>query len=158
MAALPPQGIFINYRRQDTGLYARLLKDHLSERFRDAQVFMDLDSIEPGLDFADAIDAAVRSCVVLVALIGNGWLTITDEDGNRRLDDPEDYVRFEIAVALGRCVRVIPVLVDGARAPRQQQLPADLGKLARLNPLQMSFDKLAYDESRLIDVIQRVLG
>lgn len=133
------------------------MKDHLSERLPDAQVFMDLDSIEPGLDFAEVIEAAVRSCVVLVALIGNDWLTAVDEGGSRRLDDPEDYVRFEIAVALQRCVRVIPVLVDGAKAPRQQQLPADLAKLARLNPLGMSFDKFEYDEARLVEVIQRVL-
>jgi hypothetical protein len=150
-------GIFISYRREDSGLYAHLLKTHLTEHFPDVQVFMDLDSIEAGLDFAEVIESAVRSCAVLVALIGGNWLAITDEDGNRRLDDPDDFVRFEIRTALKRCVRVIPVLLDGAKPPRQPQLPADLRKLARLNPLEMSYGRYEYDETRLMTVIGRVL-
>lgn len=158
MPAFPSQGVFISYRREDTGPYARLLKIKLSERFPDTQVFMDLDSIEAGLDFAEVIESAVHSCAVLVALIGRDWLTLTDEDGHRRLDNPDDYVRFEIRTALGRRVRVIPVLVDGAKAPRQHQLSADLCKLARLNALEMSYGRYEYDETRLIAVIQRVLA
>jgi hypothetical protein len=156
--AFASPGIFLSYRREDSGPYARLLKTHLAEHFPDAQVFMDLDSIEAGLDFADVIESAVRSCAVLVALIGGNWLTISDEDGNRRLDDPDDFVRFEVRTALKRCVRVIPVLLDGAKAPRQQQLPADLRKLARLNPLEMSYGRYEYDETRLMTVIQKVLA
>jgi hypothetical protein len=157
MPAFPPQGVFISYRREDAGPYARLLKDRMSNRFPDAPVFMDLDSIEAGIDFAEAIESAVASCAVLVALIGPKWLTITDDDGQRRLDDPEDFVRFEIRTALGRCVRVIPVLVDGAKSLKQHLLPDDLAKLARLNPLEMSYGRFEYDEGRLMDVIQRVL-
>lgn len=158
MSTFPDQGVFISYRREDTGPYARLLKVKLSERFPDAQVFMDLDSIEAGLDFAEVIESALHSCAVLVALIGRDWLAITDEDGCRRLDNPDDYVRFEIRTALERCVRVIPVIVDGAKAPRQQQLPADLCKLARLNALEMSYSRYEYDETRLMAIIQRVLA
>jgi len=73
----PPPGIFISYRRADTGPYARLLQLQLSERFPGAQVFMDLDSIEAGLDFAAVIRRAVNSCLVMVALIGRQWETIT---------------------------------------------------------------------------------
>jgi hypothetical protein len=76
-------------------------------------VFMDLDSIEAGLDFAQVITEAVDSCAVLVALIGRQWATLADEGGRRRLDDPDDFVRFEVRTALERGVRVIPVLVDG---------------------------------------------
>jgi len=151
-------GIFLSYRREDAAPYARLLQYQLSERFPDARVFMDLDSIEAGVDFAEAINSALGSCVVLIALIGPKWLTATDEEDCRRLDDPDDYVRFEIRTALERCVRVIPVLVDGVSVPRQQQLPADLQKLARLNALAMSYDRFEYDETRLTDVIQRVLA
>jgi hypothetical protein len=118
---------------------------------------MDLDSIEVGVDFAEAIEAALCSCVVLVALIGRVWLTTTDEDGRRRLDDPDDYVLFEIRTAMKRCVRIIPVLVDGAKAPRQGQLPTALCKLARLNALEMSYGRFEYDESRLMTAIHRVL-
>jgi hypothetical protein len=150
-------GIFISYRREDAGAYARLLQSHLSGRFPDAQVFMDLDFIEVGLDFAEAIESAVCSSAVMVALIGPRWLALADEEGSRRLDNPDDYVRFEIRTALERVVRVIPVLVDGARMPRQQQLPADLQKLARLNALEMSYTRSEYDESRLARVIEKVL-
>jgi hypothetical protein len=155
--AFPPHGVFVNYRREDAGPYARLLQFKLDERFPTVPVFIDLDSIEAGVDFAEAIKSGVESCAVMVALIGAKWLTITDEDGRRRLDDPDDYVRYEIRTALERDVRVIPVLVDGARVPKQQQLPDDLQRLARLNALEMSWARLDYDAFRLMDAIQRVL-
>src|SRR6516165_8465034 len=109
------QGIFLSYRREDAAPYARLLQFQLDERFPKARVFMDLDSIEPGLDFAEVIEEAVGSCVVLVALIGRQWATLADKEGRRRLDNPGDFARFEIRTALERGVRVVPVLVDGAR-------------------------------------------
>ena len=150
--------IFISYRRDDAGPYARLLQVYLRERFPHAPVFMDLDSIEAGADFAEAIEAGVGSCRVVLALIGPRWLTLTDEEGRRRLDDEKDWVRFEIRAALERHVRVIPVLIDGAKMPRQQQLPPDLRDLARLNALEMSHDRYEYDTSRLAAVIQTVLA
>jgi hypothetical protein len=91
-------------------------------------------------------------------LIGPKWLTLADEEGRRRLDNPDDWIRFEIRTALKRRVRVIPVLVDGAKMPRQQQLPTDLSDLARLNALEMSYDRYAYDASRLAAAIQRALA
>ena len=104
MAGSSSRGIFLSYRREDAAPYARLLQFQLSERFPDARVFMDLDSIEPGLDFAEVIREAVDSCAVLVALIGRQWATLADEQGRRRLDDPDDYVRFEVQTALeARC-------------------------------------------------------
>ena len=150
-------GVFINYRREDAGPYARLMKIRLAQHFPSTPVFMDLDSIEVGVDFAEAIDSAVRSCAILVALIGRRWLTIADDDGHRRLDNPDDLVRFEIQAALERRVRVIPVLVDGAAALRQQQLPPSLCKLARLNALEMSYGRFEYDETRLLNTIERML-
>jgi WD40 repeat protein len=151
-------GIFLSYRRQDAAPYARLLQYQLSERFPDAHVFMDLDSIEAGLDFAEVIRDAVDSSSVLVALIGSQWATVSDEQGRRRLDDPDDYVRFEVQTALERGVRVIPVLLDDARPLRQQQLPAELHKLARLNALELSYGRYQYDSGRLLELIQRVLA
>jgi TIR domain/Tetratricopeptide repeat len=151
------QGIFLSYRREDAAPYARLLQFQLRERFPAAQVFIDLDSIEAGLPFAKVIRDAVDTCTVLVALIGRQWMTITDEDGSRRLDNPRDYVRFEVQTALERGVRVIPVLVDGARPPREQQLPAELQELAELNALELSYGRYEYDAGRLLDLVQRVL-
>lgn len=152
------RGIFLSYRREDAGPYARLLQYQLAERFPDAQVFMDLDSVEAGLDFAAEIGEAVGSCAVLVALIGRQWATLADEGGQRRLDDPDDYVRFEIQTALERGVQVIPVLVDGARPLRQEQLPTELHKLARLNALELSHSRYQYDANRLLELIQQVVA
>jgi thioredoxin len=118
---------------------------------------MDLDSIEAGLDFAEVIREAVNSCAVLIALIGRQWATLSDEEGPR-LDNPDDFVRFEVQAALERGVRVIPVLVDDARPLRQQQLPSELQKLARLNALELSYGRYEYDADKLLNLIQRVLA
>jgi hypothetical protein len=158
VTAASAHGVFISYRRSDAGPYARLLKVQLGHRLRGTPVFMDLDSIEAGADFAEAIRAGVDSCRILLALIGAKWLRVSDEEGRRRLDDPDDYVRFEIRTALKRPVRVIPVLVDGATMPRRRQLPDDLANLTRLNALQMSYDRYEYDESRLVTIIQKILA
>jgi hypothetical protein len=158
VTAPPAYGVFISYRRSDAGPYARLLQVQLSQHLHGTTVFMDMDSIDAGTDFAGAIESAVGSCRVLIALIGRRWLTVTDEGGRRRLDDPDDYVRFEIRTALERRSRVIPVLVDGAMMPQRQKLPDDLARLARLNALPMSYDRYEYDESRLINLIQKLLA
>jgi subtilisin family serine protease len=152
------RGIFLSYRHVDSAPYAQLLKLTFRDRFPDVDVFMDRDSIDPGRDFAEVIQDALGSCVVLVALIGNQWATAEDEQGRRRLDDPDDFVRFEVAAALERGVRVIPVLVDGARPLRQQQLPSGLEKLARLNGLELSSDRYDYDAERLLGLIERELA
>jgi hypothetical protein len=153
----PPYGVFVSYRRSDSGPYAWLLQVLLSSQFPGTPVFMDLDSIEPGADFAEAITNAVKTCRVLIALIGAKWLTAADEDGRRRLDGPGDYVRSEIRTALECHVRVVPVLVDDARMPKRHQLPQDIATLARLNPLEISHDRYKYDENRLVIAIRRAL-
>ena len=89
-------------------------------------------SIEPGADFVDAIERAIASSGVVLVMIGSEWLRCTDGAGRRRLDDPGDFIRLETATALGRGARVIPVLVEGARMPRPDELPADLRPLARI--------------------------
>jgi hypothetical protein len=121
--------IFMSYRREETAYPAGWLFDRLARQFGRQQVFKDVDSIEPGDDFVEVITTAVESCDVLLALIGGRWLTIAGQDGRRRLDDPGDFVRLEIEAALARQVRVIPVLVDGARMPRAEELPPSLAKL-----------------------------
>jgi TIR domain len=150
--------IFISYRRQDTAYPAGWLYDRLTDRFADGQVFKDIDSIKLGDDFAEVITAAVGSCDVLLALIGNDWLTITDEDGRRRLDDPADFVRLEIEAALARNVRVIPILVEGARMPRAVELPASLAGLVRRQALELSPSRFEFDTSRLLKVLDDTLA
>ncbi len=115
--------IFISYRRDDSGGRAGRLYDRLIDPFGQGQVFMDVDAIHPGLDFVDVVREAVGSCDALIAIIGREWLGASDGSGRKRLENPEDLVRLEIATALERDIHVIPVLVQGARMPVPPDLP-----------------------------------
>jgi hypothetical protein len=149
--------IFISYRREETAYPAGWLFDRLVHHF-DGQVFKDVDSIQPGDDFVDVITTAVASCDVLLALIGVSWLTITDEHGRRRLDNPDDFVRLEIEAALTRGVLVIPILINGARMPRANEVPDSLAKLVRRQALELSPARFDSDISRLFRVLDRTLA
>ena len=150
--------IFISYRRQETAYPAGWLYDRLAGRFGGGQVFKDVDSIQLGDDFVEVITRAVGSCDVLLALIGERWLTISDEHGGRCLDDPNDFVRLEIEAALTRKVRVIPILVDGARMPNANELPDSLVMLARRQALELSPARFEFDSSRLFEVLDWTLA
>jgi hypothetical protein len=147
----------MSYRREETSYAAGWLFDRLSGHFGRGQVFKDIDSIELGDDFVEVITTAVGSCDVLLALIGDRWLTITDQDGRRRLDSPEDFVRLEIEAALTRNIRVIPILVEGARMPRAYELPASLAKLVRRQALELSPSRFDFDTLRLLRVLDRTI-
>jgi hypothetical protein len=95
---------------------------------------------------------------VLLALIGEEWLTITDEHGHRRLDNRDDFVRLEIEAALTRKVRVIPILVDGARMPREDELPDSLAGLVRRQALELSPARFDFDTNRLLKVLDATLA
>ena len=153
------QGIFVSYRRQDSQSAAGRLSDHLKDHLQAVPIFRDVETIEPGVDFVDAIERALRSCAVLIAVIGPRWVAAADADGARRLDDPNDYTRLEIATALNRSdVRVIPVLVEGAQMPTTAQLPADLEALARRNAIELSDKRWDFDVSVLVDTLRKALG
>ena len=118
---------------------------------------MDVDSIEPGEDFGQVIDRTVGACQVLVAVIGQKWLSAAAE-GKPRLHHPDDFVRLEIATALRREIRVIPVLVQGATMPSAAELPDDLQRLVRRNALDV--DDLHWNSGieRLIGTLEKILG
>ena len=116
---------------------------------------MDVDALEPGVDFVKAIEKSVSFCDVLIAVIGKHWLTSSDEEGQHRLDNPEDYVRIEIATALKRDVRVIPVLVDGASIPKPRDLPDDLKSFVRRTAIEVRHTRFKDDCERLIVAIER---
>jgi len=161
MAGPIPAGagrIFISYRREETAYPAGWLYDRLADRFGGGQVFKDVDSIQLGDDFVEVITRAVGSCDVLLALIGPQWLTIADEHGRRRLDSRDDFVRLEIEAALTRNVRVIPILVDGARMPRAEELPDSLAELVRRQALELSLARFDFDTGRLLKVLDRALA
>ena len=146
-------GIFISYRREDAAYPAGWLYDHLAHHYGEDRIFKDVDSIRLGDDFVEHVNAAVGSCAVLLAVIGKQWLTLTDEEGQRRLDDPTDFVRLEIETALTRDVRVIPVLVNGARMPRAAELPTSMEKLARRQALELSPNHFNSDSSHLLKAL-----
>jgi hypothetical protein len=152
-----PGRIFICYRRTEADFPAGWLFDRLADRFGGDQVFKDVDSIEPGEDVAEVIADAVGSCDVLLVLIGDRWLTIADEQGKRRLDDPGDLVRLEIEAALQRNVRVIPILVGRATMPRAEQLPDSLARLARRQAVELNPNRFNADLGRLLRVLERTL-
>jgi hypothetical protein len=107
--------------------------------------------------FVKTIEKTVGSCDVLIAVIGKGWLTSRDQEGERRIDNTEDFVRIEIATALKRNIRVIPVFVDGASMPPSGDLPDDLQALVRRNALQLSHDRFRTNAERLASAVGRAL-
>jgi len=151
-------GIFISYRREDSAGYTGRLYDLLSAHFGAKKLFIDLDSIHPGENFPEVIERNLASCDVLLAVIGTRWLTLADDAGHSRLQDPEDFVRREIAAALDRRIKIVPVLVGGARMPGPQELPADLAKIAQYQALQIGDAEFHQGVSRLIDVLHESVG
>jgi TIR domain-containing protein len=143
--------IFINYRREDTAGHAGRLYDELARRFGEDHVFIDVDAIDPGQDFTQAVEQSVGSCDVLLALIGRTWVTTADHEGRRRLDKPKDWVRVEIQTALDRPeTRVIPTLVQGAQMPTSDDLPQELQKLSDRNAFEIRDNRWRADVQRLI--------
>ncbi len=142
--------IFISYRRNDSATSAGRIYDRLEGHFGQGQVFMDVDTIRPGLDFVEVVQEAVGACDALIAVIGREWLGASDESGRRRLENPEDLVRLEIATALEREIRVIPVLVQGARMPVATDLPKGLEALARRNSVEVSDNRFRTEIDQLI--------
>jgi hypothetical protein len=140
----------------DSQAWAGRIYDRLVSAFHSDLVYMDVDDIEPGLDFFEVIEETLQKCHILLVVIGRNWLNAADEQG-RRIDNPEDLVRHEIRVALRRNIRVIPILVDGARMPRSNDLPGDIAKLIRRNGVQLHHDKFNIDVAHLIDKIQVIM-
>jgi hypothetical protein len=142
-------GVFISYRRDDSGPEARRLFERLRVRFGTERVFIDAVTLEPGQDFAAAIRDKIAFCDALVAVIGPGWLDARASDGRRRLEDPDDWVSLEIASALSQDVRVIPALVNGATPPDGARLPAPLAPLTTLQAIELRPKEFDVDVRRL---------
>ena len=150
--------IFISYRRADSGGWARSLHDHLEDRLGTGRSFRDV-AMEAGVDFHDHVESLLDRCDVLLAVIGRRWASITDPDGRRRLDDPDDLVRREIARALERPdVQVIPVLVDGAKMPAEHELPPDLVPLSRRHAVELTDARWEYDVESLTQRLRDLIG
>ena len=148
------RSIFISYRRDDTQHITGRIYDYLEQEFGDA-VFKDVDNIPLGVDFRTYIDQQVSQCQICIAVIGANWLSVIDHNGQRRLDNPGDFVRLEIETVLKRNIPVIPVLVDGAQIPTAAELPDSLSDLAYRNGAEIQPDpNFRRDVQRLIRGIQ----
>ena len=152
------RAIFVSYRRNDSQGEAGRLFDDLVTHFGEQKVFMDVAGIEAGRDFRKAIEESIASCGVLLVIIGPSWLAAKNEAGVRRLDDPADFVREEVAAALRRDIPVIPVLVRGAEMPRVEQLPEALADLAYRNCVELTHARWRSDVQLLIEPLRRLIG
>jgi hypothetical protein len=147
--------IFICYRHDDASMEAAWIRDQLVARFGERDIFLDIDTIPRGVDFRRAIDQQVGQCDYLIAVIGKAWLTICDEAGHRRLDNPDDWVRLEIKAALNRDVSVVPVLWHGVKMPEPNQLPEELREFAYRQAHAMQMVDRQHDLQKLIEDIDR---
>jgi hypothetical protein len=150
-------GVFISYRREDAPGHAGRVFDRVRAKFGGDVVFMDVTAIDAGADFVDAIERAVGTCDVLLAIIGPQWIGATDAVGHRRLDNPNDFIRLEVSGALKRNVRVVPVLVDGATLPAAEELPDALQPLLRRNAVELRDARWDADIDQLIASLERIV-
>jgi hypothetical protein len=151
--------IFISYRRSDSNDVSGRIYDRLVATFGAAAVFKDVHSIPYGVDFPTYIRQQLGRCKVLLAVIGPTWLTV-ERQGQRRLDDPADWVRIEIQTALeNEGITVIPVLVGGGDRLSEANLPDGLGPLAKLNSAQTRPDPdFHIDMTRLVRRLEDIVG
>lgn len=147
-------GVFISYRRQDSQSAAGRLADSLEQRFGKAQIFRDVETIQPGVDFVEAIEGALSSCSAMLVVIGRRWKG--DNGEQNRLLLANDWIRLEIAAALKRGIRVIPVLVEGASPPAEADLPEDIKSLARRQALTLADERWDYDVQQLAAALETV--
>jgi len=150
--------VFISYRREDTPGHAGRLYDRLQQEFGSDNVFIDVDTLLPGDDFVAAIGDTLNKCDLMIALIGPRWLTATDDRGQPRLDDPGDFVRVEIQTALERRIRTVPVLVERASMPLEQQLPEPLRPLVCRQAIELTDTRWASDVGALVEKVKRTGG
>jgi TIR domain-containing protein len=145
--------VFISYRRSDTQMVAGRLREALARHFGESAIFRDKNSIGAGEDWTKAIKAELTHDTVVIALIGPTWAAAKDDDGRRRLDDPADWNRVELEEALQRSCRIVPLLVDETKMPKETELPESLRPIARTNALKLRDDDWDSDIERLIHAL-----
>lgn len=151
-------GTFISYRREDAAGYAGRLHESLERRLGATHVFRDVDTLQPGQDFVNAIEARLSACRVMLVIIGREWLDARNAAGTRRLDEPFDFVRIEVAAGLARPdVVVVPVLVEGASMPAASQLPENMQALVRRHAVSVRDETWDADVDRLAAVIEKLV-
>jgi len=154
---MPPR-IFISYRRDDASGEAGRLADHMNRRFGRGQVFLDIDTIDPGTDFVRVLQSSLRETAAVLVVIGQRWTSARDSAGARRLDSATDFVRLEVEESLGRNIPVVPVLVQGATMPRAEDLPPSMASLTTRQAVTLDHAEFHDDANRLCDHLEKMLG
>ncbi len=149
--------VFLSYRRKDSPGYAGRISDHIRRHLGSGLVFRDVDELEAGADFVDTIEKTISACRAFILVIGPQW-NPRDKDGRARLDDPQDWVRREIAGALAHNLFMIPALVDGARMPAVDELPAEIAAITRRHAIELDDGRFESDVERLVRAVRSALG
>jgi CHASE2 domain-containing sensor protein len=147
--------VFMSYRRAESPGHSGRIFDRLRAALPDADVFMDVESIEPGTDWRERLSERIRAADVVLVLIGKDWCSLTDANGVRRLHDPHDVTRWEIESALAQGKRVVPILLDDAAPLRADELPPSIGAIAELQAMRIRHD--AFDAG-MEQLIARLTG
>lgn len=145
--------IFISYRRDDSTGYAGRLADHLTRAFGDNQIFRDYDDITPGQNFVETIQKHLKTADVLLVLIGQDWLNVNNTANLPRLFAVDDFVRMEIESALGRGIKIIPILLNDAAMPSAQQLPDSIAGLAFQQAVELTDSRWEHDVEVLVQCL-----
>jgi formylglycine-generating enzyme required for sulfatase activity len=150
--------IFICYRREDSAMVTTIVYQRLKQRYGDKNVFMDLETLPYTADFRDYIRDFLQRCDLFVAVIGDRWLGMKNDQGKRRIDQPDDFVRIEIEAALDRNIRILPLLIDAAAIPPASAVPESLRPLVHRHAFRLragrDFDR---DLNDLLKTIARIL-
>ena len=146
--------IFISYRQSDTPGEARSLFDTLTTRFPGVDIYFDVEEPQVGMDFVSRFQAVVPKSAAVVVLIGPKWTQMKDRAGRRRLEREDDYVRLELTGALTANVPLIPVLIQGAEMPREDELPDVLKPLAHRTAVVLRHDRWNADVENVISSLQ----
>ncbi len=147
--------VFINYRRNEDGPFALLIKEKLKTAISEQNIFMDVDGLLPGDDYPKELELRVQQCDVMLTIIGPTWLNLKTDDGLRRLDQASDWVRIEVGHALRLGKRVIPVLVNRAGMPGRDELPPPLKPLADRHAVELRIERFSDDAKLLSDAVVR---
>jgi tetratricopeptide (TPR) repeat protein len=150
--------IFVNYRRDDSAANALAIASYLEREFGSSRVFIDVDRLRAGQNFPEELERRLSECKAMVCLIGPGWGDARNEEGGRRLDDTEDWVRLEIERALTRGLVVIPVLVGGACMPKVADLPAALKPLVERQAVTITTNGFRSDMAGLTRDLRAIGG
>jgi Domain of unknown function (DUF4062)/TIR domain len=149
--------IFLCYRREDTQGFARGIYENLAAKYGHEQVFRDIDSTPAGVRYSTWIESRVGQCSVMIVLIGHVWSSVKDRAGQRRLDSPKDWVRQEIEAALNRDIPIIPIRMQGALMPSEEELPSSIADLTGFQHAEVTDSRWTYDMGLLIEAIDNLM-